>query len=255
MAERYSLTSGLRTRETASPAPRCCLVGCGAETGCKAVIEELLRGRRFEFSVERAVFLTVLHRLVVSGSDRACEYWRDDYRLDGVGELDLHHLYRAMAWLGEELPASDQADRTLAPRCIKDLIEERLFEQRRDLLSDLSVVFMDTTTLYFEGQGGQTLGPLGHSKDYRPHQKQMVISVIMDQDGRPVCSEMWPGDTADVTRPGLPTCWPGSPTTRSWSSATTNAASEPIRRPPTSPPSSTWPTTSSAKPRRCRARW
>ena len=104
-----------------------------------------------------------------------------------------------MAWLGEELAASDQADRTLVPRCIKDLIEERLFERRRDLLSDLSVVFMDTTTLYFEGQGGQTLGQLGHSKDYRPHQKQMVVSVIMDQDGRPVCSEMWPGDTADVT--------------------------------------------------------
>ena len=37
------------------------------------------------------------------------------------------------------------------------------------------------------------------AKDYRPHQKQMVVSVIMDQDGRPVCSEMWPGDTADVT--------------------------------------------------------
>ena len=27
----------------------------------------------------------------------------------------------------------------------------------------------------------------------------MVVSVIMDQDGRPVCSEIWPGDTADVT--------------------------------------------------------
>src|SRR5215204_4316358 len=36
------------------------------ETGCRAVIGELLRGRRFEFSVERAIFLTVLHRLVVS---------------------------------------------------------------------------------------------------------------------------------------------------------------------------------------------
>ena len=165
------------------------------ETGCRAVIEELLRGRRFEFSVERAIFLTVLHRLVVAGSDRACEYWRDDYRVDGIEQLDLHHLYRAMAWLGEELPASDQAARTLAPRCV----EERLFEQRRDLLSDLCVVFMDTTTLYFEGQGGQTLGQFGHSKDYRPHQKQMVVGVIMDQDGRPVCSEMWPGDTADVT--------------------------------------------------------
>jgi len=131
------------------------------ETGCRAVIEELLRGRRFEFSVERAIFLTVLHRLVVSGSDRACEYWRDDYRVDGVEGLDLHHLYRAMAWLGEELAASEQADRTLAPRCIKDLVEERLFERRRDLLSDLSVVFMDTTTLYFEASSGESVGDLG----------------------------------------------------------------------------------------------
>jgi hypothetical protein len=169
------------------------------ESGCQSVVEELLGERRFEFSVERAVFLTVLHRLLVSGSDRACEYWRDDYRIEGVDKLDLHHLYRAMAWLGEELPAAAQADRTLAPRCIKDVLEERLFERRRDLLSDLSVVFMVTTTLYFEGQGGQTLGRRGHSKDYRPHLPQMVVGIIMDQNGCPVCSEMWPGDTADVT--------------------------------------------------------
>lgn len=169
------------------------------DSGCRAVVEELLAGRRFEFAVERAVFLTVLHRLMVSGSDRACEHWRDDYRIDGVGGLELHHLYRAMIWLGEELPASDQAGRTLVPRCIKDLIEERLFAHRRDLFSDLSVVFMDTTSLYFEGRGGETLGQNGHSKDYRPHLKQMIVGIIIDEDGRPVCSEMWPGNTTDVT--------------------------------------------------------
>ena len=32
------------------------------ETGCRAVIEDLLAERRFEFSVERAIFATVLHR-------------------------------------------------------------------------------------------------------------------------------------------------------------------------------------------------
>jgi Transposase DDE domain len=169
------------------------------DSGCRAVLEKLLAGRRFEFAVERAVFLTVLHRLMVSGSDRACEYWRDDYRIDGVDGLELHHLYRAMIWLGEELPASEQAGRTLVPRCIKDLIEEQLFAHRRDLFSDLSVVFMDTTSLYFEGRGGETLGQNGHSKDYRPHLKQMIVGIIMDQDGRPVCSEMWPGNTTDVT--------------------------------------------------------
>jgi hypothetical protein len=94
--------------------------------------------------------------------------------------------FGAVARLGEESPASEQAGRTLVPRCVKDLIEERLFARRRDLFSDLSVAFMDTTSLYFEGRGGETLGQNGHSKDYRPHLKQMIVGIIMDQDGRPV---------------------------------------------------------------------
>ncbi len=83
------------------------------DTGCGAVRHELLPGRAFEFSVERAIFLTVLPRLIISGSDRACEQWREDCRIDGVGALRLHHLYRAVAWLGEELPAAEQADTEL----------------------------------------------------------------------------------------------------------------------------------------------
>src|SRR5271155_2881464 len=85
------------------------------DTECAAVLHQLLADRGFGFAVERAVFLTVLHRLMVSGSDRACEHWRDDYRIDGAGDLQLHHLYRAMAWLGEQLPAAAQTGRTLAP--------------------------------------------------------------------------------------------------------------------------------------------
>jgi hypothetical protein len=160
------------------------------ESGIRAVLEELLGGRAFEFPVERAIFLTVLHRLMVSGPDRACEKWMGDYAIAGIDGLALHHLYRAMAWLGEELPEPEQAGRTLAPRCTKDLIEERLFERQRDLFSELSVVFIDTTSLYFEGEGGETLGRRGHSKDWRPHLKQMIVGVIIDQAGRPVCSEM-----------------------------------------------------------------
>jgi DDE family transposase len=169
------------------------------DTQCGAVLTELLAERDFDFPLERAVFLTALHRLMVAGSDRACEQWRIDYRIAGAEGLHLHHLYRAMAWLGEELPPARQDGRTLAPRCMKGLVEEQLFARRRDLFADLSVVFMDTTSLYFEGEGGETLGECGHSKDYRPQLNQMIVAVIIDQNGRPVCSEMWPGNTADVT--------------------------------------------------------
>ena len=170
------------------------------ETGCRAVIADLLAGRDFEFPVERAIFATVLHRIMVSGSDRACEKWLADYDIPGVDGLALHHFYRAMAWLGEELPAVEQGSATpLAPRTVKDLIEERLFERRRDLFSELSVVFMDTTSLSFTGAGGETLGERGYSKDHRPDLLQMIVGVVIDAEGRPVCSEMWPGNTADVS--------------------------------------------------------
>src|SRR6266699_2195460 len=166
--------------------------------GCRAVLEELAAGRQFEFAAERAVFLTVLHRLFVSGSDRAAEKWRADYRIEGTEALQLHHLYRAMAWLGE--PLADQAGASeLTPRCRKDLVEEGLFARRRDLFAELSVVFMDTTSLSFEGRGGEELGRRGHSKDYRPDLHQMIVGLVMDQHGRPLCSELWPGNTADVT--------------------------------------------------------
>jgi len=167
------------------------------ETGIQKAIKHLLKDRHFEFDVERAIFLTVLHRLMVSGSDRFCEKWRRDYLLEGTEKLDLHHLYRAMTFLGEELNAKKDAT-LFAPRCNKDLIEELLFKYNRDLFSELELVFFDTTSIYFEGRGGDSIGQRGFSKDHRPDLNQMVIGAIIDDKGRPICCEMWPGNTTDV---------------------------------------------------------
>ena len=170
------------------------------EIGGPAVIREVLRGRHFEFAVERAVFLTVLHRLLAPGSDRAAERWKENYVLKGVDKLDLHHLYRAMGWLGHHLPDDQQQGSTkLVPRCTKDLIEELLFARRRDLFTDVDIVFFDTTSLYFEGHGGESIGQYGHSKDHRPDLRQMVVGAVLDGDGRPILCELWPGNTTDVT--------------------------------------------------------
>ena len=170
------------------------------ELGLPKLLKRLLAGRKFGFDVERAVFLTVLHRLFDPGSDRAAEVWQQQYAIPGVAGLELHHLYRAMAWLGEALPEDQQACATpFAPRCVKDLIEEALFGQTRDLFSSLELVFFDTTSIYFEGQGGETIGQYGHSKDHRGDLKQMVVGVVLDGRGRPICCELWPGNTTDVT--------------------------------------------------------
>jgi len=167
------------------------------ELAIKKVLQGLLSQRKFEFDVERALFLTVLHRLFVSGSDRSCAKWHRDYLIEGVEDLSLHHLYRAMSFLGEEI--EDQSEATpFAPRCTKDLVEEGMFLERRDLFTGLDLVFFDTTSIYFEGEGGEILGQKGHSKDHRPDLNQMVVGVVLDNRGKPVCCEMWPGNTTDV---------------------------------------------------------
>ncbi len=78
-----------------------------------------------------------------------------------------------MAWLGETLPKEQQSGATpFAPRTVKDLIEEDLFARKRDLFSDLALVFFDTTSIYFEGEGGETV-----AKDSR-------IAAWYENDGK-----------------------------------------------------------------------
>jgi hypothetical protein len=160
------------------------------ETGCRDVLRSLLAERHFGFDVERAIYLTVLHRLMVSGSDRHAHDWHQRLRIPGAEALTLEHAYKAMAWLGEE--AADG-------RPMTDTVEEALYRHRQPLLGELSVAFFDTTSLYFEGQGGATLGRRGFSKDFRPQLHQVVLGIVLDGHDRPIASFLWPGNTADVT--------------------------------------------------------
>jgi len=161
-----------------------------AETGCRDVLQGMLADRHFSFDVECAVYLTVLHRLMISGSDRHASDWLSRVRVPGTDGLDLDHAYKAMAWLGEV----DAAGRSTA-----EAVEEALYRHRQPLFGAVSIAFFDTTTLWFEGAGGESLGQYGHSKDYRGHLKQVVLGIVLDDTDRPIASFLMPGNTADVT--------------------------------------------------------
>ena len=107
-----------------------------------------------------------------------CQTW---VWVPGLGEVGLHHLYRAMRFLGEE----------------KDRIEEGLFARNRDLFSEVRLVFFDTTSFYFHGEGGE-LGERGYSRDRRPELVQVVAGALLAGDGRPIACEVFPGNVADA---------------------------------------------------------
>lgn len=164
------------------------------DLGCRDVLRRLLADRQFGFDVERAVYLAVLHRLMVSGSDRHASTWRRCFQVTAADGLTLDYAYKAMTWLGEDIGER---------RVMTDAIEEALYRHRQPLLGALSVAFFDTTSLWFEGRGGASLGQRGHSNDDRPHLNQVVLGIVLDGDDRPIAQfvspGLMPGNTADVT--------------------------------------------------------
>ena len=174
-----------------------CLASCGATPVAGGAAPAIGR-RRFGFDVERAVYLTVLHRLMVSGSDRHASTWQQTIEIPGAEELTLNHAYKAMAWLGENHEGGIDADNgPAAPSHRRDrrgaLPAPQIAVRRalgRLLRHHLAV---------FRGHGGATLGQRGHSKDFRPQLHQVVLGIVLDEHDRPIASFLWPGNTADVT--------------------------------------------------------
>ena len=123
------------------------------------IIRYLKRKTKCEFDVERSIFYTVLHRLTEPGSDLKTSKWLDNiYDPEGV-EIGYQHLLRAMGYLSG----------------FKEQIEDALFLRRRTLLDDsIDLVFFDTTSIYFEGEGPEGFAQYGHSKDHRPDRKSRL---------------------------------------------------------------------------------
>jgi len=107
--------------------------------------------------------MTTLHRLERFRLRQAAEeVGRKRHDLKGHRKIETSSSVPGDGVLGEPLSAGKQEGCTpFAPRVRKGLIEEKIYERRRDLFGDLSLVFFDTTSIYFEGDGGRTLEHTG----------------------------------------------------------------------------------------------
>lgn len=62
---------------------------------------------------------------------------------------------------------------------------------------DLSLMFYDVTTLYFETFTEDELRKNGFSKDNKSQQPQIVVALMVTPEGFPVAYEVFPGNNTD----------------------------------------------------------
>jgi hypothetical protein len=150
---------------------------------------KLLRSRKYEVPVERALLALVTHRMADPGSKLACADWLEhDAWLPNTRGLTVQQLYRAMDFLDD---------------CHEEL-EAALYAHRRTLFDKVELVYYDTTSTYFEcddpGDEPERYGlrQRGHSRDLRPDRRQIVIGLAVDQQGLPIISDVYSGETNDA---------------------------------------------------------
>lgn len=135
-------------------------------------------GRKIEFDYFSTIFLMLVDRIIFPSSKLRSYNTQDKYI--GIKRCDLHHLYRSLDILALN----------------KERIEEALFERSKSLFNlGVDVVFFDTTTFYFESQKTSKLKDFGFSKDLKVGEVQVLFSLIIDKEGRPVGFEVHKGST------------------------------------------------------------
>jgi hypothetical protein len=155
--------------------------------GIKKALNKLIAKRKFTSPVERAIFAMVANRALSPASKLAVEDWvKEEVYLDGLGDVSVQHLYRAMDFLLEADPE----------------LQHDTFFSVADLFNlEVDLLYFDTTSVYFETEAAEEDGfrTLGFSKDHRPDLPQAVIGLAVTRDGIPVRCWVWPGNTPDMS--------------------------------------------------------
>lgn len=136
----------------------------------------------------RAVKVMVFNRLVAPTSKRAITTWLKRQAIPGIypQHLPLHYYYRSLDYLIKA----------------KAALEKDIFFEVNDLFTlELSVVFYDLTSSYFEGSAC-AIAKRGYSRDHRPDCRQIELALVVNRDGVPLAHEVWEGNVKDnVTVP------------------------------------------------------
>ena len=177
-----------------------------ARLGIGAAIRRVAAGRRLNGElVERVIFALVAQRALEPGSKLAATGWvAGRVVIEGCSGFSDDAAYAGMDFLLQSL----------------EEIAGEIFASVAHLLNlDLDIVFVDTTSTYWEVDGADDLADLqdrvdddglarpvkagtrafGHSKDFRTDLPQVVIAMAVTRDGVPVRCWTFPGNTADTS--------------------------------------------------------
>ena len=143
-----------------------------------SLFKDLLHKRKLKFDLLACLKLMLASRLCAPCSK--LKTFNNQQYYQGIADVELENLYRCL----DEL------------HTYQDDLKRHLFAKQKQFCKDaIDVVFFDVTTLYFESKNCDNLKNFGFSKDCKFNDVQIVLSLIVDKQGRPLSYGLFPGNT------------------------------------------------------------
>lgn len=149
-------------------------------------LRKAARSSQIEFDLVAHIQTMVLNRLDDPKSKLGLLTWLEDVYLPTINieSITYTHLLRAMDFLIEH---KKEIEQEIATRFLT------IFD------SDLTLCFYDITSSYFESDSEieDDIRKRGYSRDHRSDRRQVVIGVVMNNDGIPLAHYTFDGNTSD----------------------------------------------------------
>jgi hypothetical protein len=146
-----------------------------------------VKKHKYEAPIERAILGMVFNRCQEPDSKLGTFEWlQGETHFLVEKEFSLHHLYRALDFLEDH----------------HHELEEDLYFTLCNLFNrEVDLIFFDTTSTYFEIRDPDEydLRQYGHPHGHRNDRPQILIGLTVNKEGLPLASEVFPGNTADVS--------------------------------------------------------
>ncbi len=145
------------------------------------LITKVLKNKRIKYDFINILKLMLVERLNIPCSKLQNFHNQSEYL--GIDKVELHNLYRSLDVMSDA----------------QNEIQNHFFNLHKNIFStDLTVVFYDVTTLYFDAsmpQNENDIRQKGWSKDGKHKKLQVVLGLLVDKFRNPLSYKLYSGDT------------------------------------------------------------
>ena len=153
------------------------------------LINGITEASRSDLDVGKLITAAVINRCVDPVSKSfLVDKWLPKTSLPLLLELDLKELHNNAVYRAMDVLLEHKTELELA---LWNVLKSRYG-------ASPNALFYDITSSYFEGKG-PPLARRGYSRDKRPDRPQVNIGLVITEEGYPITSQLFPGNTLDKT--------------------------------------------------------